>query len=301
MYQYTFDDTTTEKLNQTTQNSKTILEQFADVDNKYNSFTTTAQNLDLEKMEYTKPTKEQVESDAKLSLENYKNQTLNTINNNYAEKSENIDNAVKTAKEESEKDKNQIVASYNALKQDAKDDAIKRGLARSSIIVNTLASYDNDMLKGLQSEANELKDTITKYENEKTLLQEQKDTALSAFDIEYAVKLQDKINEINTNIQKKEQEVIEYNNKIAEKLANWQKEQDDAIFDKTMDIADLVAKHGIGAFDVLKQNEKYEIAKAHFAQMEKGDAIGELKYNSAYKSQLGSALYNKLLNELESR
>ena len=301
MYQYTFDDTTTEKLNQQTKNSKTILEQFADVDNKYNSFTTTNQNLDLEKMDYAKPTKEQVEKDAKLSLENYKNTTLNSINDNFNTKSNSIDNAVKNAKEESEKDKNQIVASYNALKQDAKDDAIKRGLARSSIIVNTLASYDQQMLKGLQSEANELNNTITKYQNERAILEEQKNSALSAFDIEYAVKLQDKINEINTDIQKKEQEIIEYNNKIAEKLASWQKEQDDAIFDKTMDIADLVAKHGIGAFDVLKQNEKYEIAKAHFAQMEKSDAIGELKYNSAYKSQLGSALYNKLLNELESR
>lgn len=301
MYQYTFDDTTTNKVNQSTKKSKTVLEQFADVDNKYNSFTTNSVGLELEKMEYSKPTKEEIESEAKNSLQDYKNKTINSINSQYNEKNNQLSNSIEKAKEDSNKDKNEIVSSYKALKQDAKDDAIKRGLARSSIIVNTLASYDKGMLDSLQNEANELQKTITNIENEKSLLEGQKYSALEAFDIEYAVRLQDKINELNTSIEEKEKEVIEYNNKISEKLAEWEKEQADSKFDKTMDIADLIAEHGLSAFDILKQNEKYEIAKAHFNQMEKSEAIGELKYNSAFKSQLGTALFNKLLNELEKR
>ena len=101
--------------------------------------------------------------------------------------------AIEKAKESSKKDKQEIISAYTSAKNEAKDDAIKRGLARSSIIVNTLASYDKGMLENLESEAKELESAISGYESERNLLEEQKNSALASFDIEYAVKLQDKI------------------------------------------------------------------------------------------------------------
>lgn len=300
MYQYIFDQDTTSKVKDSTSNSKTIFEKFGEVDNKYNNLTSRGQDLTLEKMKYTKPSEQDVETDAKNSLESYKNSSINSINQNFEEKNKNIDESIEEAKQSSQKEKNDIVLAYNSAKSEAKDDAIKRGLARSSIIVNTLASYDKEMLNSLNAEANNLNQALTKYQNEKNLLEEQKQSALSAFDIEYAVKLQDKINQINDSIYEKEKEVIEYNNKIAETEAKWKQNQEDAVYDKTVEIADLMAKHGISVFDVLKQNEKYELAKTHLSSMNKEDALLEFTNNSNYISHLGKSLYNKLLNELKS-
>ena len=301
MYQYTFDNNTTNSVADSTKKSKTIFEEFGEVDNKYNSLTNSSQNLNLEKMEYVRPTSKDVQEKAENSLEAYKNTSINYINQNFDEKNKNIDKSIEKAKQSGEKEKNEIVSAFSVAKQKAKDDAVKRGLARSSIIVNTLANYDQNMLGSLNSQMQELNQTISNFENEKSLLEEQKQSALSSFNIEYAVKLQDKINEINNNILEKEQEVIEYNNKIEETKAKWEKSQADSIYDKTMDIAKLMAEHGISVFEVLKQNEKYELAKKHLSQMDKDVAIAELTNNSNYKSHIGQVLYNKLLQELQSK
>lgn len=301
MYQYIFDDETTKKINDSTTKAKSVFEQFNDIDNRYSNLANTDNKLELEKVEYTKPTQSQVQKRAQESLESYKNSSINSINENFDKKNQNINEDIESAKKNNLNEINSIKQNYENVKQNAKDDAIKRGLARSSIIVNTLSNLDQNMIDSLTNKANELNSALTSFENEKNLLEVQKQNALTNFDIEYAVKLQDKITEINSEIEQKQQEVLEYNNKIAEKEAQWEKDNSEKAYDKTVEMAKLMAEHGITVFEILKQNEKYGIAKNHFQTLSKEDAINELKNNSDYLKHLGSSFYNKLLTELEKR
>ena len=96
MYQYTFDEDTTNKIKEQTGKSKSILEQFSEVDNKYSSLNNLGKSeLNLEKLNYSKPSEEQIKSKAENSLSNYKN-SLNFIKSvKQARKWEpNIDNLV---------------------------------------------------------------------------------------------------------------------------------------------------------------------------------------------------------------
>ena len=301
MYQYTFDEDTTKEIEEKNKKSKTIMQQFEDVDNKYNTLTSSDSNLDLERLEYSKPSDSDIKNKAESSLMDYKNSKISSINDNFDAKTENIDQSIEKIKKSEEKDKEEIYQTYQGLKQDAKDDAVKRGLARSSIIVNTLSNYDNGMVNKLLEKSNEISAKISSYENERNLLEEQKQNALSSFDIEYAVKLQEKIDEINSDILAREEEVTKYNNEISELEAKWKKEQEDDNFDKTTELAKLMGEYGTAVFDVLKQNEKYAIARQYLNSMAKDEALIEFKNNSAYYTNLGKYNYNKLLDELNAR
>ncbi len=301
MYQYTFDEDTTKEIEEKNKKSKTIMQQFEDVDNKYNTLTSSDSNLDLERLEHSKPSDDEIKNKAESSLFDYKNSKISSINDNFNTKTENIDESIEKIKKSEEKDKAEIYQTYQGLKQDAKDDAVKRGLARSSIIVNTLSNYDNGMVNTLLEKSNEVSSKIASYENERNLLEEQKQNALSSFDIEYAVKLQEKIDEINSDILAREEEITKYNNEISELEAKWKKEQEDDNFDKTTELAKLMGEYGTAVFDVLKQNEKYAIAREYLNSMAKDEALIEFKSNSAYYTNLGKYNYNKLLDELNAR
>ena len=301
MYQYIFDETTTNKANESTKKSKDIFEQFYEVDNKYNTITNQTGDLNLEKINYTKPTNEEIEKNAKNSLESYKNSSISNINSNFDEKKQNIDQSIQELKNKNNAETQSIALAFETAKDETKDDAIRRGLARSSIVVNKLAGLNQQMLETLNQKTKEIGEKIDSFNAQKAALEEQKQSALNSFDIEYAVKLQDKINSISDDIAKKEKEITEYNNKIEKEMAQWKKEQEDSAYKKTTEIAELMGKYGLTVFDVLKQNEKYEIAKAHFNLMDKDEAITEFTNNPNYINQLGQSLYNKLLNEMQNR
>lgn len=294
MYQYKFSDEDTKLIEQEEKN-KSLLDSFDEVDKKYNSAFSGNQNqsLGLEKMTFTRPNEIEVENQAKNSLADYKNTELNGIEELYSTKQKNIDNEISTNKETAKEQKSELEKKYASLKQNASNDALKRGLARSSIIVNTLEAFDNSMLDNFVKINEELTKNINSLNSQKSLLEEQKQNALNSFDIAYAIKLSEKIDSINSSLDKKEQEIQKYNNEIAEKEAEYKrKKQQEAI-----DYAEFISEYGIGSIEIMKSGEKYEIAKQYFADMDKDQALKELTTNPIYKSQLGT-YYNKLVTSL---
>lgn len=300
MYQYIFDEKTTEKIKDSTNKAKSVLEQFADVDEKYTFGDKIDIGLDLKRNDYIAPSREEVEQKAKNSLESYKNQNINSINESFAKQSAQIEEDIKNTKTTSLKAKDEIKNTYNQVKENASNDAIKRGLARSSIIVNTLSNYDNKMLNDLEVLASKTNEELAGLDTQKNTLELQKANALNDFNIEYAVKLQSQIDSINSDIAKAQEAALKYNNEIAELEAKWAKEQNQENYDRQADLLELINKYGTYALDYAKQNEKYVIAKKYFADMDKQTAIQELKNNSEYKTNLGTANYNKLIEELSA-
>lgn len=86
MYQYIFDEKSTEKINDSTKKAKSILEQFEEVDDKYTFGDKMDIGLNLTRKEYIAPTKAEVEEKAKNSLEAYKNQNINSINDTFSKR-----------------------------------------------------------------------------------------------------------------------------------------------------------------------------------------------------------------------
>lgn len=301
MYQYIFDNSTTQKINDSASKAKSVLEQFDEVDKKYSFGNTSDIALNLQRNNYVAPSEQEVKTQAENSLKNYKNESINKINNTYEQKAEQIDEKIKQVNRNKESEQNEIIGLYSQVKNNASNDAIKRGLARSSIIVNTLANHDNNMLNELSVLASKTNDQIASLGTQKNTLELEKANALNDFNIEYAVKLQGKIDTINQEIAKAEESAVKYNNEIAEIEAKWAQAQEEKNHERQTDLLEFVTKYGSYAIDVAKQSEKYAIAKNYFSNMSKDDALAELNNNSVYKESLGATNYKKLLEEISAR
>ena len=301
MYQYIIDDNTTKKVKDTTLKTKSVLDKFNDVDKKYTVGNKIDSKLSLQKIDYKAPSQDEVLSKAQNSLNDYKSNSIDSINNKYNLQNSQIDKSINNLKSNEKVQKANIENAYSQVKEKASNDAIKRGLARSSIIVNKLSDYDNKMINDLEVLSNETSNKINSLNTQKNTLELEKSNALKSFDIEYAIKLQDKINSINEDIAKNEESAIKYNNQITELETKWNKEVEKENNDREMEMADFIAKNSIFTVNNIKRNEKYGIAKEYFNQLDKQTAIAELESNSAYKENLGDTLYDQLLRELKAR
>lgn len=299
MYQYIFSDEDTKLIEKQTEKEnkkKTLKDSFEAIDNKYHTTLSgnTQPSLDLEKMTFTKPTDEEIKNQATQGLADYKQNGIKDIEQQYLLKAQNIDDTISLKKQNADMQKSELEQKYAALKADASNDALKRGLARSSIVVNTLEAFDNKMLDNFMTINQELAKSIDNLSTQKSLLEQQKQNALNSFDISYAVQLNEKIEKINEKLKEQEQSVIKYNNEIAEKEAEYKRKKQQ----EALDYAEYVGKYGLGTIEMMKSNEKYKLAREYFLSLPSGEAIKELEGDSSYINQLGTYYY-KLLNELK--
>ena len=288
MYTYKFTDEQSEKIKKQTD----LFDEFKNIDKKY-SFDNSS--LTLDRMEYTAPTQEEVEESAKSSLQSYLDQGKNDILEEYSSKVNSINDLQSTNKENLSAQKDSLKNTYQELKQNASEDSIKRGLARSSIIVNVLEAFDQKMLDEYSNLDREYTQKFQELEEEKSLLENQKESALKSFDISYATKLNEKIEEINNEIAEKEKEVLEYNNKIAETEAEYKLNQQK----QNQELVDFIGKYGSTALNRVKEEEKYNRALSYFYTLDKDEALAELLNNNQYKVELGS-YYSKLEQTLRN-
>lgn len=299
MYQYIFSDEDTKLIEKQTEKEnkkKALKDSFEQIDNKYHTTLSanTQPSLNLEKMTFTRPSDEEIKNQATQGLADYKQNGIKDIEQQYLQKSQNIDDTISLKKQNADMQKSELEQKYSALKADASNDALKRGLARSSIIVNTLEAFDNKMLDNFMAINQELTKNLDNLSTQKSLLEQQKQNALNSFDISYAVQLNEKIEKINEKLKEQEQSVIKYNNEIAEKEAEYKRKKQQ----EALDYAEYVGKYGLGTIEMMKSNEKYKLAREYFLSIPSGEAIKELQGDSSYINQLGTYYY-KLLEELK--
>ena len=289
MYEYKFSDEQTEKINKKT----AVLDSFKQIDKKY-SFNN--DELKLERKTFTAPSTEEIQSIAEDSLKEYKLSGIDKIKTDYASKISDLNQKETQNQQNLTSQKSQLKGVYEGLKQDASNDSIKQGLARSSIIVNVLDAFDKEMLDTYSKLDSEYNSQFKKLQEEKSLLESQKKNALDAFDISYASKLNDKIEEINASIEKKQKEVEDYNKAIEKQEKQFKETQEK----ENQELMDFINLYGKETLDRVKQQEKYNIAYAYFMNMDKNEALAELLNNSVYKDELGK-FYSSLEKEIRNR
>lgn len=117
---------------------------------------------------------------------------------------------------ESEK---RISDSYETAKNNASDEAIKRGIARSSIISEQLKDFDEAKIKDVENAYATAREKIAEADEKIGSLTEELSKAVASYDMEEAVKINERINALKEERTKKQNEVTEYNNALKEKRA----------------------------------------------------------------------------------
>lgn len=252
------------------------------------------EKVTLEKMEFSKPTAAEIRQNSENLLADYKNQNIKNINDEYKLKEDELYSNKQSAINSTDESKSKLDTYYNQAKNSAEEQAIKRGLARSSIVINQLDAFDKEKINDYKVLDDKLQNEINAINFELNALTTQKQTALNNFDVTYAVKLQEKINELTADLNEREAEIIKYNNEISLKEAEFNKQVDelnnkikDSDFENATSLTKLYGEYGQNIVEKVKQDQLYAVAYNYLQGLTKNE-IDVILADDAFKAKMGS-------------
>lgn len=192
-----------------------------------------------------------------------------------------------------EEEKSQIEDMYDSAKQNVSDEALKRGMGRSSMIVNLLKEYDADKTDKLVQKDSEAKSALEKINGEIADLNSKLEESLKNTDMRTAFELNERLTELKSERDKANEQALKYNNELKGKLASFRKQLESSDTKKNL------------------ISEAENQSKAYYDQMLKKiisyysdmpvDEIKDDFENSDYSSLLSPGAYKKLKTYIESK
>lgn len=251
---------------------------------------------------------EDILNKAQKSLEAEKHKTLSSV-------AEKFDKGVQSSEEKknavSEEYLSNISKLENSLdegKENALNNAVNKGVARSSILDNSLQEIDvqgknmaDSLLEQKSLRLGQIQEDLKKLENER-------DNALKQFEIEYAIKLQANIDKLTQEVEKYNEDVREYNKKQAEADIKKQKEHErdyqkavEQNEKRNREVLEMLKSVGIGAFEATLQRQKMDMIYEFVDALSKEDALEMLMLDDQIKELLGEDNFNKVLSYVQDK
>ena len=159
-------------------------------------------------------------------------------------------------------------SSYDKAKDSASNEALKRGLARSSIILNQLDSLEKGRVTATGEVLSERDKKIASIMDEVEKLKLEIENDVNVLTEEKVKKINERINELVEKYQKEQDDVFEYNNKVrkekAETLAKLKEAGIDATEENSKEYIKMIAdktKAFYSYYYSLGKNAKSELEK----------------------------------------
>lgn len=251
-----------------------------------------------ERATYDAPTDEQLHKSAEEEWSAYKAQGEKGIDDEIAKKRKAYEEQTEKAQKESAAEREKTSQAYAAAKQDVDDDMLKRGLARSSIAANKRVALSEKEAAALTAIADAAAQTVRELGEKIAALDGERQAALNDFNLTYAARITARINELKDERDKKQAEVLKYNNSLTEK-------EHAAKVDKQMKESDLYgeALSQRKQENELRQNTDGDDEKLYAAVAEKlralnrHDARDLVLNNHTIRDKLSSTYYYRLYDE----
>lgn len=170
-----------------------------------------------ERLEYDAPSDEKLAEQAEQSLGKYKDESVTAIENELNELKKQYESGKDTAAQSYEKTSTAVKQAYEDANRSTDNDLLKRGIARSSIAANKKAELASDEAAAKTQVYNAYQSEIDRLTTEIDALDAKRVKALDSFNIAYAAKLTETINELKTERDNNAKEAIKYNNSLSEK------------------------------------------------------------------------------------
>lgn len=239
----------------------------------------------LKEKEFTMPTKEEIEKIVIEQINPIYEAERQSLKNKNADLTNDLYNEAKEIERLARQTYSGIKRDYKSARENASSEALKRGLARSSVILNQLDGLTKAELLAiddLNAKKNQSLNDV--YEEIQTLTSRLSD-ALGSLDAKQASELANGIRELTEKYEKKQEEVLEYNNKIRQEQAKFNDkfnaEEGNVVVDSSSkDYIEMVSsktKAFYSYYYSLGENAKAEIEKDRDMIISE---IGENGYNN---------------------
>ena len=256
--------------------------------------------LELTKKEMPTITEEQIKEDAKAEADADYKTKLDQLTNEYQNAVSDTNSQKKTAEEKYGQAVLETNTQYDHAREMAENDALRRGLARSSIVLLQLSQIEQSRAGELSQIQTKLQESLLELESQLNLLSQEKEKAISQLDLNYAVELTNSINEKISELEKTRNEVLEYNNEIAEIEHKYNIQVDEKRQEILQDTAQQTAEMNKN-IALCKQNEQIALILNYFSQFNKERALYEFTKDSALAQKVGADVYYIVYRKLLSR
>lgn len=180
-----------------------------------------AQESAFNKIEYTPMTDEEIESKANDLNDKIFGQKLQNYLDSYALKQQSTEAKKENAEKASLESAQKTAAVYDSSKKQAEEQALKRGLGRSSVIMGVLEKYDSQKNTQLSDVQRGLSESLSAIDGELLALESEKQKYIDNLEIDKAVAAAEKVETLKKERESKLAEVTKFNNDVTEKQLKY--------------------------------------------------------------------------------
>ncbi len=265
----------------------------------------------LKEVEYTPRSDEDILNSATKENEYQKAKEKNKVESGFESSLSALDKSKSQADKSLKESFADLEKVYNELRQKAENDAIKRGVARSSIIMSQLGNLDEAKMLSAGEIESAYRSTIGDINTKINSLEQERENALSELDLKYASELANRIADLKAERDETALQYEKYNNQIREQQTKYEtqrqkniekylsdKAAEEKVAEKTQEAYEK--EHGYTGEKLAEYENRYNLAYDFYMSLSPDIAVNALKTANSMKYYLGN-YYDKLLTELKSR
>lgn len=292
---------TNQNLNKMTVNE--ALEEANKIAEKYKSgdFIDAPDSLNLEKIDVPNKSEQEISNEAEKSVNEKFEEAKKTSNKNYENKiNEILKNNEKLISKNQENQK-EINSYYDASKKETENQMLKRGLARSSIVIGELASIEGSRASELAKLLSSFEQTLDSNEKQIQEYNSLKEQAIEELDIKKALEIENKISSLTEEYEKAKKDAISFNNNIEKLQAEYKKDLDKQKLEKQKETLKLKSTYGDDYFKEELHQKQYDFLESYLDSLEPSYALNLLLTNKEFKIMLQdkfATLYKHIANKV---
>lgn len=249
-----------------------------------------------------------IKQKAEANLKNYKELEHAKINQDALNKIADVSNKENKVTENYTNKEKESVDNFEALKESKEQKLAHQGLGRSTIKDNSLKNVEEEKNNTLQTLREQVQTELGNLQAKKAELEKERDLSLENFDIQYAIKLQEKIDSLTKDVEDYNDKVIKYNNSLQaqeeQRALNYEKQALQKVKDnekRNQELVRFLNKYGYGNYASFVQEEKVQMVKDYLNSLSKQDALQALLEDDEFKDLIGETYFNKLLQDVQER
>ncbi|MDE6965757.1 MAG: hypothetical protein K2O94_02125 [Clostridiales bacterium] len=262
----------------------------------------TLSQTELNEIEYTPPTDEYLAVEAENSLANDRADQIQAIRDR-SENEVKQNTAVRDAYiSDRDGERATLAENYEAAVRAVDNDAIKRGLARSSVAAVGRSELESEYLKRNADVEKSYGKKIAELDGEIAAADGKLRAALDDFNLSYATRLNQKIAELKAERDQKIERVTSFNNSVREKQAKL--DADKLKTESDLFSAAIEQKKKANSADGLSASERDKLFKSvydsmdkYLASLDKQEAKLEIRNHTLYRQHLSNYYYTKLYDK----
>lgn len=231
----------------------------------------------------------QAEENARKKVENENRELEKTT----AEKIGDLSDKAESKKNALSESEREISARYDEAKKQASNEALKRGLGRSSIILNLIKEYDEGKLKDIGERKSVAAKELEEIDGEIERLGKELKNSLEKTDMKTAFELNEQLTELKKSRDEANEKALVYNNTLAGKLVDFRRKIENS-GDPEMIVENARAQSDAYYDEMLKK------IVAYYSKLDSDSVVKDFE-TGGYDSIFSPETYKKLKTYVASR